>query len=310
MDYIVLIDRTNDALVAICPVVSSEDPLHTMSRHVRDEFGGLYAEGWEPRLPGTPNCYEIRVAPAVVAAPLIGRRLPLTDPGAPGRHVVTFATDLIGRLPGIARANWRTLERSHDPVDAAIPRSHCASPVGAVPGRFDDLPGAPPLHRDDQIMADLWQRLGAGICRVIHAWATPTLRSAHGNRRLIVGHYIRYALHDEHVYEFDRLLFDATNAVLSLTIEEIHALPRDRTLRLRLAADDPDVVPLNSPLAWSEDVDVARNVAAFFGVYALDQITSVDLEARRLEHGLASPEVPPVHGPRMPPPEVGIEEPF
>lgn len=302
--HIVLIDRLNDALVALCPALPSDDPLHTMSRYVRDRFDGLYAAGWELRLPGTPGCYELRLVSATEAAAFRDRRLPVMAPGAPGQHVATFASDLIGRLPGMNFMHRPPMTiRPDDPVYVTV----AARPAGS---RYEALRTAPRVHRDDRIMLDLRQRLGLEFGRTVHVQETRSLRRPDDGRRRIVGHFIRYALHDENVYEFDRLLFDATAAVLSLSLDELRALPRDRTIRMRLAEGDPDLVPLNSPLAWSEEIDVVCNALAFFGVDALDHLTEADLAVHRAAHGVSAPMPPPVPVRRSRGLDLTIDRPF
>lgn len=304
MNYLALIDRKNDALVTICAARPGENPLHTMSGHVRDRFDGLYATGWDLRLPGTPDCYELRLVSATEAAAFLDRRLPVMVPGAPGQHVATFASDLIGRLPGMwfmHRPSMRA--RPDDPA-------HATAAVRSDACRYEALRAAPCVHPDDRIMIDLRERLGVEFGRTVHVRETRSLRRPDDGHRRIVGHFIRYALHDENVYEFDRLLFDATRAVLSLSLDEIHVLPRNRTIRMRLAEGDPDLVPLNSPLAWSEEIDVVCNVVAYFGVDALHHLTEADLAVHRAEHGLSAPIPPPVPERRSRGLDLTIERPF
>ena len=309
MSHLALIDRKSDALVAICAAQPDEDPLRTMARHVRDRFDGLHVQGWTLRLPGTPGCHEVRLLCAAEATAFMGRGLPVMSPGVPGLHVATVAIDL---LPGTCSPDGALATvRPADPLRAApADTGRRASGAWSIARHDDDPRTVPPVHHDDQIMIDLRQRLGPDLGRNVHVDETRSLRVPGDGRPRIVGHFIRYALHDENVYEFDRLLFDATAAVLSLSLSEIHALARDRSIRMRLAESDPELVPLNSPLAWSEDIDVVPNVTAFFGVAAPHQITDTDLRARRAEYGVSVPMTPPVSPSRHGGLDPRIEQPF
>lgn len=309
MSHLILIDRESDAVAAICAAQPDEDPLHTMVRHVRDRFDDLHAQGWTLRLPGTPGCHEIRLISAADARAVMGRGRPVMSPGVPGLHVATVAIDRLpcAQSPGRAPASVRPADPLRTvPADTG----RRASGSWSIARHDDDPRTMPPVYGDDQIMIDLWQRLGPDLGRNVNVGETRSLRVPGHGRRRIVGHFIRYALHDENVYEFDRLLFDATAAVLSLSLSEIHALDRDRSIRMRLAASDPDLVPLNSPLAWSEDIDVVPNVTAFFGVAALHQITAADLGTSRAAYGVSAPMPPPVRPSRRSGLDPRIEQPF
>lgn len=92
--------------------------------------------------------------------------------------------------------------------------------------------------------------------------------------------------------EFDRVAFDATEAVLALDLEAIHALEDRRESTDALRPEGEDFAPIGGPKGGGTDVIVRESVCEFFGVNDLSEIDAAMLEGARADLGI------PGHGPR------------